>query len=143
MVLTVDRGNGRTLPAGARPSDFKELKVWQKAHALALAVDRAANSNRSVAYASLKSQMIRAAMSIDANIAEGRGHRSDRELIRFLRISIGSAYELESHLIMGRDRGFLKEPDFVRLMESLIEVRKMLIGLRKKILRDLADDQNA
>ena len=110
-------------------SDFKELKVWQKAHALALAVDRAANSNRSVAYASLKSQMIRAAMSIDANIAEGRGHRSDRELIRFLRISIASAYELESHLIMGRDRGFLKEPDFVRLMEQLIEVRKMLFGL--------------
>src|SRR5687768_10726046 len=93
-------------------SDFKELKVWQKAHALALAVDRAANSNRAVAYASLRSQMIRAAMSIDANIAEGRGHRSDKELTRFLRISVASAYELESHLIMARDRHFLKEPDF-------------------------------
>ena len=112
-------------------SDFKELKVWQKAHALALAVDRTANSNRAVAYASLRSQMIRAAMSIDANIAEGRGHRSDKELTRFLRISVASAYELESHLIMARDRRFINEPDFVRLLEQLIEVRRMLFGLIK------------
>ncbi len=112
-------------------SDFKELKVWQKAHALALAVDRTANSNRTVAHASLRSQMIRAAMSIDANIAEGRGHNSDKELKRFLRISIASAYELESHLIMGRDMRFLRENDFVRLTEQLIEVRKMLFGLIK------------
>jgi four helix bundle protein len=112
-------------------SDFKELKVWQKAHALALAVDRAANSNRAVARASLRSQMIRAAMSIDANIAEGRGHNSDKELMRFLRISIASAYELESHLIMGRDLHFLRDADFVRLIEQLIEVRRMLFGLIK------------
>ena len=112
-------------------SDFKDLKVWQKAHALALAVDRTAGSNRAAAFASLRSQMIRAAMSIDANIAEGRGHRSDKETCRFLRIAVASAYELESHLIMARDRHFLAEPDFVRLLEQLIEVRKMLFGLAK------------
>ncbi len=112
-------------------SDFKELKVWQKAHALALGVNRVANASRSPAHSALRSQMIRAAMSIDANIAEGRGHRSDRELIRFLRISVASCYELESHLIMARDTRFVKAPDFTALTEQLIEVRKMLFGLIK------------
>jgi four helix bundle protein len=112
-------------------SDFKELKVWQKAHALALAVDRVSNSARSPAYSSLRSQTIRAAMSIDANIAEGRGRRSDRDLIRFLRIAIGSSYELEAHLIMGKDLRFVKQPDFETLYEQLVEVRRMLFGLIK------------
>ena len=112
-------------------SDFKELKVWQKAHALALAVDRVTNSARAPAYSSLRSQTIRAAMSIDANIAEGRGRRSDRDLIRFLRIAIGSCYELEAHLIMGRDLRFVKGPDFETLHEQLVEVRRMLFGLIK------------
>ena len=112
-------------------SDFKELKVWQKAHALALGVNRVAGASRSPAHSALRSQMIRAAMSIDANIAEGRGHRSDRELIRFLKISIASCYELESHLIMARDTRCVKSPDFLTLTEQLIEVRRMLFGLVK------------
>lgn len=70
-------------------------------------------------------------MSIDANIAEGRGHRSDREQIRFLRIAAGSSYELESHLIMARDLNFMREEDAIRLTGQLIEVRKMLFGLIK------------
>lgn len=110
-------------------SDFKELKVWQKAHALALGVSRVANSSRSPAHSALRSQIIRAAMSIDANIAEGRGRQSDREQIRFLRISVGSCYELESHLIMSRDVGFIRASGSIRLLEQLVEVRKMLFGL--------------
>lgn len=110
-------------------TDFKELKVWQKAHALALGVNRVANGSRSPAHSALRSQIIRAAMSIDANIAEGRGRQSDREQIRFLRISVGSCYELESHLIMSRDVGFIRASDSIRLLEQLVEVRKMLFGL--------------
>ncbi|MGK2961271.1 MAG: four helix bundle protein [Gemmatimonadaceae bacterium] len=112
-------------------SDFKELKVWQKAHDLALAVNRIANVSRAPAHSALRSQVIRAAMSIDANIAEGRGRQSDREQIRFLRISVGSCYELESHLIMSRDVGFVRASDAHSLLEQLVEVRKMLFGLIK------------
>ena len=112
-------------------SDFKELKVWQKAHSLALSVNRVANTSRATAYSTLRSQTVRCAMSIDTNIAEGRGHRSDRESIRFLRIAIASCYELESHLIMGRDLRFIREPDFETLFAQLVEVRKMLYGLIK------------
>jgi four helix bundle protein len=107
------------------------LKVWQKAHALALGVDRVANSSRAPAHSALRSQVIRAAMSIPANIAEGRGRQSDREQIRFLKISIGSCYELEAHLIMSRDVGFIRASDANNLIGQLEEVRKMLFGLIK------------
>ena len=116
-------------------SDFKELKVWQKAHALALAVNRVASASRAPAYTSLRAQMVRAAMSIDTNIAEGRGKHSDKELVRYLRISAGSASELESHLIMARDVGLIDPDASVRLLEQLIEVRKMLFGLIKYLER--------
>jgi hypothetical protein len=65
-------------------ADFKKLKVWQKAHALSLQVDRDCRQIRSAHYASLRSQMFRAAMSIPANIAEGRRQTSDKQFGRFL-----------------------------------------------------------
>ncbi len=114
-------------------ADFKKLKVWQKAHALALSVNRTAGGIRGSAHVSLRSQMVRAAMSIDANIVEGRGQRSDREFARYLGIAINSANELESHLIMSRDVGALKQVDFLTLVEELVEVRRMLHGLLNRI----------
>lgn len=72
-------------------------------------------------------------MSIDANIVEGRGQRSDREFARYLGFAINSANELESHLIMSRDIGVVKQSIFLALVEELIEVRKMLHGLLNRI----------
>lgn len=112
-------------------SDFKDLKVWQKAHALALAVNRAATPPRSPAQTELRSQMTRAAISIPANIAEGRGKRTDKEQVRFLRICTGSAYELEAHLVMARDLRYIEKVRANRLINQLEEVRKMLFGLIK------------
>ena len=113
--------------------DFKKLKVWQKAHALAVATTRISDGIRGPAFSSLRSQMTRAAMSIDANIAEGRGMQSDREFARYLRVSVNSCYELESHLIMARDVASLPAADFNTLTEQLIEVRRMLYGLIKHL----------
>ncbi len=73
--------------------------------------------------------MIRSAMSIDANIVEGSGRRSDKELVRFLRIAVGSSYELESQLIMARDVGFISNDHTTQLIDQAVEVRKMLFGL--------------
>lgn len=114
-------------------ADFKKLLVWQRAHALALNVNRVAGQIRGSAHVSLRSQMIRAAMSIDANIVEGRGQKSERDFTRFLGYAVNSANELESHLIMARDVGAMKQADFIELLEQLIEVRKMLHGLINKI----------
>ena len=109
--------------------DFKRLKVWRKGHALALNVHRAALRIRGRDSISLRSQMLRAAMSIPANIVEGTAKGSDRELVRFLQISLGSTSELEYHLIIARDSSVFTKSDFDSLTAQTIEVRKMLHGL--------------
>jgi four helix bundle protein len=67
-------------------SDFKKLHVWQKAHALSLSIHRVSTRMRGSQYASLRSQIFRAAMSIPANIAEGRRQKSENEFGRFSRV---------------------------------------------------------
>jgi four helix bundle protein len=110
-------------------ADFKKLHVWHKAHALSLNIDRVSKTIRATQYASLRSQIFRAALSIPANIAEGRRKTSEREFARFLGIAIGSSSELESHLIFARDAKVIPEHEFVSLVSQTIEVRKMLYAL--------------
>src|SRR5204863_9596971 len=83
--LIMDSGRRKVMAAGAARrrfffvSDFKKLHVWQKAHALSLCVDRISKEIRDARYASLRSQIFRAATSIPANIAEGRRQESEKE----------------------------------------------------------------
>lgn len=114
-------------------ADFKKLLVWQKAHTMAMDAHRAASRIRGAANASLRSQMIRAAMSVPANIVEGSGEQSAREFSRFLRIALNSTTELEYHLIAARDLKVLRESDCLTLVSQAIEVRKMLYGLRRRL----------
>ena len=74
----------------------------------------------------LRSQMRRAASSIGANIAEGCGRESDAELNRFLVIAMGSASELEYHIVLSRDLGFLLPEAYSELNDKTREVKKML-----------------
>ena len=117
-------------------SDFKKLHVWQKAHALSLAVDRASRKIRDPRYASLRSQMFRAASSIPANIAEGRRQESEKEFARFLRYALNSASELEYHIILARDTKAIPEDDCISLLDQTITVRKMLYALLKRLSSD-------
>ena len=112
---------------------FEDLLVWQKAHALALHAHRVAMGIRRSHDLALRSQIIRAAMSIPANIVEGRRQESEKEFARFLRIAINSAFELEYHLIVARDLHVVSEADSASLLRELIEVRKMIHGLLRKI----------
>jgi four helix bundle protein len=77
--------------------------------------------------------MIRAAMSIPANIVEGRGQKSERDFARFLGYSLNSSSELEYHLVVARDIRAITLSDFMSLHAQLIEVRKMLYGLLRSI----------
>lgn len=113
--------------------EFSKLHVWRKAHALALNVYRVAARIRNSSNASLRTQMIRAAMSIPTNIVEGRGQESDRDFRRFLRYSLNSSSELEYHLVIARDIGAISGKDFRSLFDQLIEVRRMLYGLVRTI----------
>jgi four helix bundle protein len=114
-------------------SDFKKLTVWRKAHALSLNVHRATRTIRGAEYVSLRSQLIRAAMSIPANIVEGSGQQSRREFGRFLRIALHSARELEYHLIVARDIGAITIGEADALLSQAIEVSKMLFALLKRV----------
>ena len=117
-------------------SDFKKLLVWQKAHALALTVDRVSRKIRDPRYASLRSQIFRAASSIPANIAEGRRQESEKEFARFLRYALNSASELEYHTILGRDTKAIPAEDCISMLDQTITVRKMLYALLKRVVSD-------
>jgi four helix bundle protein len=115
-------------------SDFKKLKVWRKAHALALDVHRVATTIRGSDNATLRNQLIRAAMSIPTNIVEGTGQKSPKEHARFLGYALNSASELEYHLMAARGLRLIEASDFESLRSRTIEVRKMLHGLQNAVL---------
>jgi four helix bundle protein len=121
------------LVASSGVSDFKRLLVWQKAHALGLHAHRVATGIRRSQDLALRSQITRAAMSIPANIVEGRRQESEKEFARFLRIAVNSGCELEYHLIVARDIGAISEAEAASLLREVIEVRRMIHGLLKKI----------
>ncbi len=83
--------------------NFRELKVWNKAHAVTLAAYSATESFPASERYGLTSQMRRAATSIAANIAEGCGRSSDADFARFLHVALGSASELEYLVLLARD----------------------------------------
>jgi four helix bundle protein len=107
--------------------------VWQKAHRLALDIDLAIDSTESRRYAGLKSQILRAAASIPANIAEGCGKRTDAELARYAEIALGSTTELDNHLLFARDARVLDTEKYVELEPRIVELRKMLFSFVRAV----------
>ena len=106
--------------------DFKELKLWEKAHQWVLEVYRITGSFPSEERFSLVAQLRRSAASVPANIAEGCGREGQRDFARFLSIAAGSACEAEYHLLLARDLGYLDEGVHGELDERINEVKRML-----------------
>jgi len=115
---------------------FTQLLVWEKSHALMVNTHRVAKGIRRGYDKSIQSQMNRAAGSIATNIVEGRGKSSDAEFARFLRIALGSAHELEYHLMAARDVGAIPATDSADLINQVVEVRRMIYGLLKRLESD-------
>jgi four helix bundle protein len=92
--------------------DFHELNVWRQAHSLALAIYKATASFPRAEFYDLVRQLRRASISIPANIAEGCGRSSPADFARFLHIALGSASELEYHLLLARDLRLLANADY-------------------------------
>ena len=113
--------------------DYRQLRVWEKAHALAVAVRRATNAFPRTGYAALRSQITGAAESVSTNIVEGCGATSQAELARFLEISIKSTSELQYQLQLARDYGILPQHLWQTLTTETSDVRRMLCGLRSKV----------
>ncbi|MET4080686.1 four helix bundle protein [Pedobacter sp. UYP30] len=113
--------------------NFKELKVWEKAHRITLNIYKESAKFPKEEMYSLTNQLRRAAASIPANIAEGCGKNSQADLANFLNISLGSANETEYFLILSNDLNYLSDETFTTLSDNINEVKAMLISLIAKV----------
>jgi four helix bundle protein len=113
--------------------DYKELKVWEKAHKFTLSVYEVSKTFPKDELYSLTNQLRRAASSIPANIAEGSGKNTQAEFAHFLTIALGSANESEYFLILSKDLNYLNQNKFSELYNSINEIKAMLISLINKV----------
>ena len=120
-------------------ADPSKLIVLDKAHSLLERVNEAEMKVRKPHLGDLKKQLMKSALSIPSNIAEGRRKDSQREFLRFLDIALGSTGELETQLRAAMDCRAIPADTHVDLAKRAAEVGKMLNGLRRRIIQDLED----
>lgn len=113
--------------------DFRGLKVWEKSHQLTLEIYRATATFPREEIYGLTSQMRRASASVAANLSEGCGRASDKEFARFLYISMGSANELDYHLLLAHDLNLLATAKYLKLKDNIAEIKRMLNALIQKL----------
>ena len=92
--------------------NYRDLKVWEKAHELTLQIYLATKHFPKDELYGLTSQIRRCCISIEANLAEGCGRRGDAELARFVRIAMGSASEFDCHLLLANDLKYMNADDY-------------------------------
>jgi len=132
----MDQGADGPSTTGRDVKDFRDLQVWQKAHQLTLAVYRhTASFPRDERYG-LTTQLRRASSSIAANLAEGCGRNGDAELAPFCAIAMGSASELDYHVLLAKDLKLLNATDYAPLARDTSEVKRMLTGLIQRLTAD-------
>src|SRR6202008_832954 len=111
------------------PSSFKDLRVWQEAMRFAVDVYRAtAQFPRHELYG-LSQQLRRAAVSVPSNIAEGKGHRSDREFGNFLLHARGSLLEVQTQLMIAQELQYLGSEEAKQLLASADAIGRSLNSL--------------
>lgn len=106
--------------------NFKELKIWQKGFEIAVETYKLANTFPSSEKFGISSQITRAAVSIPSNVAEGSSRRSDKDYHRFIEISLGSSFELETQLLIAKAVEFGDSVFCNNLLTKVIEEQKML-----------------
>ena len=116
--------------------NFKELKVWQVSRLLAKEVYDITGSFPSDEKYGLISQLRRCAVSIPTNISEGTGRNTDKDFAHFLSISLGSAYELETLLILSFDVNFISKIQLEEFSIKISEIQKMIFGLIKTLRQE-------
>ena len=115
---------------------FHDLLVWRKAHEFTLSVYKATKNFPTDERFGLISQLRRSAASIAANIAESCGRGSDADFGRFLQIAAGSASEVEYHILVARDLGYIDTQIFAASNSQVIEIKRMLTAFIKKLKAD-------
>ena len=115
--------------------NYEDVEVWRKVHALTIELYRITEGFPRREMFGLTSQIRRAEGSIGANLAEGCGRWGEVELARYVQIAMGSASELQNHLRLAEDLGFLDEPDYRPLVNAVTSIRQMLTALLQTLRR--------
>lgn len=113
--------------------DFRNLKVWEKAHALTLDVYRNTRGFPVDERYGLTSQLRRSSASVPANLAEGCARGGDIDFARFVNIAAGSASETDYHLLLARDLNYFTPQKYEPLFEQVSEVKRMLNAFERKL----------
>lgn len=113
--------------------NFRELKIWKESLELAKSTLAMTKTFPDVERYSLVSQMNRAAISVPSNIAEGSSRKSNKEFSQYLRIALGSAFELETQIILSKESGYLNDKKFSECIEKIHSNQKMINAFLKTI----------
>ncbi len=116
--------------------NFKELKVWQLSRQLVKEIYELTADFPSSEKYGLISQLRRCTVSIPTNIAEGAGRHNDKDFAQFLNISLGSAYEVETLLILAFDVNLIEQEQLDLLTIRISEIQKMTFGLIKTLRQE-------
>ncbi len=112
----------------------KDLKVWQKAIDFTTLLYAKTKNFPNDERFGLISQMRRAAVSIPSNVSEGAGQGGKKEFAHFLSIAQGSAFELETQIIVSKNLDYLNQESKDELLKNLSEIQRMVYALRKRLL---------
>ncbi|CAN5228441.1 four helix bundle protein [soil metagenome] len=113
--------------------NYKNLKVWEKAHHFTLEVYGFSKSFPKEEIYSLTNQLRRSASSIPANIAEGCGKNTQPDFAKYLNTALGSANEAEYFILLSKDLGYLQNDNYENLTSLINEIKSMLIALIIKV----------
>jgi four helix bundle protein len=113
---------------------FKELQIWKKSRLFCSKIYNVTATFPNEEKFGITNQLRRASVSIPSNIAEGSSRNSNKDFARFLEIAIGSAYEVETQLLISSDLGFIDEENTTELISLLYEITKMTSRFRATLL---------
>jgi four helix bundle protein len=116
--------------------DFRNLEVWKKAHTLTLEIYQLTQNYPRTEVFGLSIQLRRGAAAIATNIAEGCG-RAQTDFVKFVQTAFGSACEVEYQLLLSRDLGIISGEQHDATLAKLLDVKRMLNGLLKRVQRDI------
>ncbi|MDE0536880.1 MULTISPECIES: four helix bundle protein [unclassified Tenacibaculum] len=113
--------------------DFRKYDIWQDAISLIDVVYDVVSRFPETEKFSLSTQIIRAAVSIPSNIAEGSSRESEKDFARFLQIALGSCFELETQIIIAMRRNYMNQESGDNIVMKIQSIQKRINGLKRKL----------
>ena len=115
--------------------DFKNLRIWQDAMSLTKDVYLSTAQFPASEKYGLISQINRAAVSIPSNIAEGASRESVKDFSHFISIALGSAYELETQILLSESFGFQGSENALAMLHEIRRLQKMLVAFKRSLIK--------